>query len=164
MARTDLRRQFIEQCPGPNQVGGVESLGEPAVDLGQALAGFLLPSLLLPQATQDGPRGLPLAMRQTTAQWVLTLYNTRNEDSTFAFRSRSIAILRAKSATERMPVGLEEVLEMVGILFGVVGLLTFVVLPASAARAEQALWSKCRGKESLRETQLRISLGKSRIR
>jgi hypothetical protein len=52
-------------------------------------------------------------------------------------------------------------------MLGVIGLLTFVALSVSAARAAQALWSKCskcRGKESLRETQRQISLGKSHIR
>jgi hypothetical protein len=63
-----------------------------------------------------------------------------------------------------MPDSSEEVLEMVGLLFGAIGLLTFVGLSVLAARAEQALWSKCRETESLRETQQQISLGKSRIR
>jgi hypothetical protein len=54
--------------------------------------------------------------------------------------------------------------EMVGLMFGAIGLLIVVVLSVLEARAEEALWSKCRGEESRRRAQQRISLGKSRIR
>jgi hypothetical protein len=53
---------------------------------------------------------------------------------------------------------------MIGILLGGVGLLVVVAVSVLEARAEEALWRKCRGKESLRKMQQEISLGKSRIR
>jgi hypothetical protein len=52
---------------------------------------------------------------------------------------------------------------MAGIL-GVIGLMIVAVLAVLEARAEQGMWSKCRGEQSRREMQQRISLGKSRIR
>jgi hypothetical protein len=53
---------------------------------------------------------------------------------------------------------------MVSLMFGAMGLLVVVVLSILEARAEKALWSKCRREESRRRAQQRISLGKSRIR
>ena len=42
-------RQFVEQRLCLFQIGGVEALGEPAVDRGEEIAGFGAPALLAPQ-------------------------------------------------------------------------------------------------------------------
>src|SRR5215469_8190739 len=41
--------QFVEQRLGFLQIGGVETLGEPAVDRRQEIAGFLMPAPFTPQ-------------------------------------------------------------------------------------------------------------------
>src|SRR5215510_3274903 len=50
--------QLVQQGLGLAEVGGVRPLGEPAIHLGQQLAGFLALALLLPQPaqTQGGPQ------------------------------------------------------------------------------------------------------------
>jgi hypothetical protein len=53
---------------------------------------------------------------------------------------------------------------MLGFMLGVMGLLVIAAVSVLAARAEESLWSKCRGNESLRQMQQQVSLGKSRIR
>jgi hypothetical protein len=67
------------------------------------------------------------------------------------------------SAGERAK-GFKEVGEMASVIVGVIGVLIIAALCVLAARAEEALWSKCRGNESRRQMQQQISLGKSRIR
>ena len=44
-----LASQFVEQSLGVLQVGGVEALGEPAVDLGEHRTRFVATALLLEQ-------------------------------------------------------------------------------------------------------------------
>ena len=44
--------QRIEHCFGLLKIGGVKPFGEPAIDLGQHLAGFRALALLLPQPAQ----------------------------------------------------------------------------------------------------------------
>jgi hypothetical protein len=41
--------QFVEQCLGVFQIGGVEAFGEPAIDVGEHCAGFSAATLLLEQ-------------------------------------------------------------------------------------------------------------------
>jgi hypothetical protein len=53
---------------------------------------------------------------------------------------------------------------MVGPLLVVIGLLVIGAFSVLEARAEEALRSKCRRNESLRQMQQQISLGKSHIR
>lgn len=53
---------------------------------------------------------------------------------------------------------------MIGIVLGGMGLLVVVAASVLEARAEEALWRKCRGKESLRQAQQQIGLGRARIR
>jgi hypothetical protein len=53
---------------------------------------------------------------------------------------------------------------MFGFMLGVLGLLIVATVSVLAARAEESLWSKCRRRESLRQMQQQISVGKSRIR
>jgi hypothetical protein len=53
---------------------------------------------------------------------------------------------------------------MASLILGVIGLLIIAVFSVLEARAEEALWSKCRRRESLRQMQQQISLGKSHIR
>jgi hypothetical protein len=53
---------------------------------------------------------------------------------------------------------------MASLIFVVIGLLIIAAFSVLAARAEQALWTKCRRGESLRQMQQQISLGKARIR
>jgi hypothetical protein len=53
---------------------------------------------------------------------------------------------------------------MIGIVLGGVGLLVIVAVSVLEARANQALWRKCRGNESMRQAQQEISLGRARIR
>src|SRR2546422_7366399 len=48
--------QFFQQCLGLLQVFGIKPFGEPAVDLGQQLAGFVLLVLTPPQSTQTHHR------------------------------------------------------------------------------------------------------------
>src|SRR5262245_749608 len=50
--RGAFSRQRIEQCAGLLEVGGIKPFGEPAIDLGQELAGCGALALLLPQASQ----------------------------------------------------------------------------------------------------------------
>lgn len=74
-----------------------------------------------------------------------------------------------KASTERSyqqerAEGSKEVQQMAGLIVGVIGLLIIGAFCVLAARAEEALWSKCRGNESRRQMQQQISLGKSRIR
>ena len=45
-----LDPQGLQRCLGLLEVGGIKSLSEPAVDLGQALIGFDPLALLLPRA------------------------------------------------------------------------------------------------------------------
>ena len=47
-----MLRQFIQQCPGLLQVGGVKALGEPAVDRREQHVGFGTLALLLLQASK----------------------------------------------------------------------------------------------------------------
>jgi hypothetical protein len=53
---------------------------------------------------------------------------------------------------------------MASLILGVTGLLITAVFSILATRAEQTLWGRCRRRESLRQMQLQISLGKARIR
>jgi hypothetical protein len=53
---------------------------------------------------------------------------------------------------------------MASLLFGLIGVLAIVAFSILAARSEEALWNKCGRRESAREMQQQISLGKSRIR
>jgi hypothetical protein len=46
----------------------------------------------------------------------------------------------------------------------VIGLPMIVAFSVLAARAEQALWTKCRRRESCPETQQQITMGKSHLR
>ncbi len=48
----DSMAQFFQQRFRLLQVFGIKAFGEPAVDLGQQLPGFVLLALLLPQPTQ----------------------------------------------------------------------------------------------------------------
>ena len=41
-----------QQCPGPLEVGSVESFGEPTIDRGQEIVGFGILALTLPQTAQ----------------------------------------------------------------------------------------------------------------
>ena len=50
------------------------------------------------------------------------------------------------------------------LIFFVIGLLIIAVFSVLAARAEEALWSKCRRIDSRRRVQQQITLGKSHIR
>ena len=45
-------RQLIEHCPGLLKIGGVEALGEPAIDLCQEFPGVRTLALLQPEPTQ----------------------------------------------------------------------------------------------------------------
>src|SRR6516165_1665504 len=47
-------RQRLQQRLGLLQVGGVKTLGEPAVDWGEQVIGFLAFALLLPESSQTG--------------------------------------------------------------------------------------------------------------
>lgn len=53
---------------------------------------------------------------------------------------------------------------MASVIVIVIGLLTMAVFSILEARAEQALWSKCKQRESLRQMQQQITLGKSHVR
>jgi hypothetical protein len=53
---------------------------------------------------------------------------------------------------------------MASLIVGLIGLLIIGAFCVLGARAEEALWSKCRGNESRRQMQQEISLGKSRVR
>jgi hypothetical protein len=53
---------------------------------------------------------------------------------------------------------------MASLIFVVIGLLIIAAFSVLAARAEEALWTKCRRRDSLRQMQQQISLGKGRIR
>jgi hypothetical protein len=53
--RRTLSTQLVEQRLGILQIGGVEALGEPVVDLGEHPARFVASALLLPQSREaDG--------------------------------------------------------------------------------------------------------------
>jgi hypothetical protein len=49
-------------------------------------------------------------------------------------------------------------------MLGVMGSLIIATVSVLAARAEESLWSKCRRRESVRQMQQQITVGKSRIR
>jgi hypothetical protein len=49
-------------------------------------------------------------------------------------------------------------------IFFLIGLPMIVAFSVLAARAEQALWTKCRRRESCPETQQQITMGKSHVR
>jgi hypothetical protein len=53
---------------------------------------------------------------------------------------------------------------MASLILVMIGLLIITVFSVLEARAEQALWRKCRRRRSLRQMQQQITLGKSRIR
>jgi hypothetical protein len=53
---------------------------------------------------------------------------------------------------------------MASLISVVIGLLIIAAFSVLQARAEQALWRKCRKRESLRQTQQQILLGKSHLR
>jgi hypothetical protein len=53
---------------------------------------------------------------------------------------------------------------MASLILVVIGLLIIAAFSALAARAEEALWSKCRRRESYLRMQQQITLGKSHIR
>lgn len=50
------------------------------------------------------------------------------------------------------------------LIFVVIGLLIMAAFSVLAARAEEALWSKCRRRESCLRMQQQITLGKAHIR
>ena len=50
------------------------------------------------------------------------------------------------------------------LIFAMIGLLIIAAFSLSAARAEEAFWSKCRRRESCLRRQDQITVGKSRIR
>jgi hypothetical protein len=50
------------------------------------------------------------------------------------------------------------------LIFAVIGLLIIAAFSIWAARAEEALWSKCRRRDSCLPTQQQITLGKSHTR
>jgi hypothetical protein len=81
-------RQFVEQRLGVFQIGGVETLGEPAIDPRQEVAGFGAPALLAPQPG-DAHGG---AYRQVAADWpihvVLDNYATHKHPKVLAWLSR----------------------------------------------------------------------------
>jgi hypothetical protein len=53
---------------------------------------------------------------------------------------------------------------MVSLILGLIGLLAIAAFSILAARSEEAMWNKCGRRESAREMQRQISVGKSRIR
>ena len=55
-------------------------------------------------------------------------------------------------------------MDVYSLLFLVIGLPVIVALSVLAARAEQALWTKCRRRDSCPEMQQQITMGKSHLR
>jgi hypothetical protein len=53
---------------------------------------------------------------------------------------------------------------MISLILFVIGLLIIAAFSILEARSEQALWSKCRRRESLRQMQQQITLGKAHLR
>jgi hypothetical protein len=53
---------------------------------------------------------------------------------------------------------------MASLILVVIGLLIIVACSVLEARAEKALWDKCRQRDSLRRMQQQITLGRSHIR
>ena len=53
---------------------------------------------------------------------------------------------------------------LISVVIGLLAIAALSVLVVLEARAEEALWSECRGRESLRQMQQQITLGKSHIR
>jgi hypothetical protein len=51
-----------------------------------------------------------------------------------------------------------------GLLFSVIGLLLIFAFSVLAARAQEALWSKCKQRESCLQMQQHITMGKSHCR
>jgi hypothetical protein len=53
---------------------------------------------------------------------------------------------------------------MFGFMLGVLGLFIITAVSVLAARAEESLWRECKRRESARQLQQQISVGKSRLR